>query len=42
VVAAQAARPAFRHQSFKEALDKLMPIRFAPKQDDRRGRETRR
>jgi hypothetical protein len=41
VVAAQAARPAFRHQSFKEALDKLMPS-FAPKQDDRRGRETRR
>jgi hypothetical protein len=42
VVAAQAARPTFRHQGFKQALDKLMPIRFASKQGDRRGRETRR
>jgi hypothetical protein len=42
VVAEQVACPAFRHQGFKEALDKLTPIRFAPKQADRRGRETRR
>jgi len=42
VVAAQATRPALRHQGFKEALDKLTPIRFAAEQGDRRGRETRR
>jgi len=28
VVAAQATRLALRHQGFKEALDKLTPIRF--------------
>jgi quaternary ammonium compound-resistance protein SugE len=42
VVAAQAVRPAFRHQGFKEALDKLAPIRFAPKQGNRRGGRTHR
>jgi hypothetical protein len=35
VVAAQPVRAAFRHQGFKEALDKLIPIRFALKQGDR-------
>jgi hypothetical protein len=40
VVAAQATRPALRHQGFKEAFDKL--TRFAAEQGDRRGRETRR
>jgi quaternary ammonium compound-resistance protein SugE len=33
-------RPAFRHQGFKEAIDKLTPIRFAAGQGDPRGRES--